>query len=232
MKRAFTLIELIIIIIIVGIIAVTASNSFKKDTLIPATNQVLDHIRYTQQLALNQDMFIPSPDFSTYSDADRKAKDSRLWFKKWWQFQIHEGDDDYTIYSDAPTNGGNNEYDMKADDGADRIAIDPMTRELLAGQSANVPENFLRIANLKKEYGVEISMSGCGNSKHILFDQLGRPHCSKSKNDGSNYPYGKIKKSGNPIIITLTLEDGSDSSTICVTPVTGYTYISENNGCL
>ena len=83
MKRAFTLIELIIIIIIVGIIAVTASNSFKKDTLVPATNQVLDHVRYTQQLALNQDMFIPSPDFSTYSDANRKAKDSRLWFKKW-----------------------------------------------------------------------------------------------------------------------------------------------------
>lgn len=229
MKTAFTLLELIFIIVVIGIVGVTASLSFNKDTLIPATMQVLDHIRYTQQLALNQDMFTPAPAFSSCSDVDRKRKDSKQWFKKWWQIQIHEADGDYTIYSDAPTNvSTTNYYDAQATSGVDLIATDPQTRELIAGKSTHVPSNYLKIGNLQDEYQTSISFSGCGAKSRIAFDNLGRPHCTKTDNDPSDYPYSEILKA--PAKITLTASNG-ESSAICITPITGYAYISTNGEC-
>lgn len=230
MKLAFTLLELIIVMIIIGIISVIASTAFQRDTLNPATNQLLDHIRYTQQLALNQDMFIPAPDLSSFTGDDRRVKDSRQWFKKWWQIQFHEDDGDYTIYSDAPTNSAaTNQYDQEANDGVDQIATDPQSGEFLAGESSKVTEGYLRLANLKEEYGVEISMAGCGQSKHLHFDHLGRPHCSKRDDDGSDYPYTNLAQKY--ITVTLTDQNEENSKTICVTPISGYAYIAENNGC-
>lgn len=229
MKTAFTLLELIFIIVIIGIVGITASSSFRKDTLVPATMQVLDHIRYTQQLALNQDIFTPAPAFSLYSDVDRKRKDSKQWFKKWWQMQIHEADDDYTIYSDAPTSASTtNNYDALATSGVDLIATDPQTRELIAGKSTHVPSNYLKIANLQDEYQTSISFSGCGTKRRIAFDNLGRPHCTKSIDDSSDYPYSEILKA--PAKITLTTSNG-ESSAICITPITGYAYISTTGSC-
>jgi len=235
MKRAFTLIELIIIIIIVGIIAVTASTSFKKDTLVPATNQVLDHIRYTQQLAMNQDMFVPAPYFSSYTHSTQKKKDSKQWFKKWWQIQFHK-DNSYTIYSDYPSTYDNFYFDGIAtySQNGDTIAKDPLVGKYIAGSSTHVPaEQVIKMVDLAKEYGVNIIMSNdeC-SSNRIMFDQSGRPHCAKNgsgSNNESIYPYDRIAK--NYIKVVLTVKDRDDSSTICVTPITGYAYISENNGC-
>lgn len=239
MKRAFTLLELIIIIIIVGIIAVTVSTSFKKDTLVPATNQVLDHIRYTQQLALNQVMFVPAAEFSAFpadlpNDYQRK-KDAKQWFKKWWQIQFHN-DNTYTIYSDYPSINNNFNFDGIAtySQNGDTIAKDPQDGKYIAGSSTHIPaEEVIETVDLEKEYGVSIQMSNdeC-NSNRIMFDQLGRPHCAKSASGSNNEslnPYDRIAK--NYIKVVLTLNGGDDSSTICVTPVTGYAYISENNGC-
>ena len=74
MKKAFTLVELIFVIIIASILAYFAANKFEKDTLTPASYQLLDHIKYTQSLALDQDMFVSSPYFATYTQSDAQKE--------------------------------------------------------------------------------------------------------------------------------------------------------------
>ncbi len=234
MKHAFTLVELIIIVIIIGIIAVTASTSFYKDRLTPATNQLLEHIRYTQQLALNQDMFIPSPYFSIYSDTTQALKDSKQWFKKWWRIQFHNNGS-YSVYSDHPTKGSSNQYDSDVDDN-DLVAKDPLTGLYLfgnlSGSSIYEGDERLGLVDMQKVYGVTVSINSACTGAHILFDHMGRPHCKKSAkgvNVDSLNPYDRIVRDF--IAITLTKEDGSSSKTICVTPISGYAYITEKNGC-
>jgi len=233
MKLAFTLVELIIIIILVGILAIAVSPFFQRDTLIPATNQVVDHIRYTQQLALNQDMFVPSAAFSAYpvNDPDyQRIKDAKYWFKKWWQIQFHTNHS-YSVYSDHPTNGDSDNYDAQADDD-DSVARDPFSRLFLfgkkGGNSVYSDTQRQQLVDLQDEYGVTVSVSGC-NSRHILFDHLGRPHCSKGENDGSLNPYDEMRLSEE--FISVILEGKEENRTICITPITGYAYITQNPIC-
>lgn len=229
MKHAFTLIELIIVIIIIGILSFSVSSLFKKDTLVPATNQVLDHIRYTQQLALNQDMFVPTEDFSVYSDPDSKEKDSKQWFKKWWQIQFHN-DHEYTVYSDYPSGTpGNFTFDNNprhAQEG-DTIAKDPLVGKYIAGSSSDIPANeVIEMVALFEEYGVTVSLEGCG-SNHIMFDHLGRPHCTKTRDDSGLNPYDEIALGE----ICVELSNGSDSNSIHIEPITGYASVTYHASC-
>jgi type II secretory pathway pseudopilin PulG len=170
MKHAFTLIELIIIIILIGILAITVSPLFRRDTLIPATNQVLDHIRYTQQLALNQDMFVPSADFSIYpidNPDNQRKKDAKQWFKKWWRIQFHNNNS-YSVYSDHPTTGAVDNYDGQARND-DFVARDPFSGLFLfgdiAGNSVYSDDQRQMLVDLQDEYGVTVNVQGCPNEK-------------------------------------------------------------------
>lgn len=58
-KKAFTMIELIMIIVVVGILAVAVIPRVDRDTLIEATNQVASHVRYTQHLAMLDNKYDP-----------------------------------------------------------------------------------------------------------------------------------------------------------------------------
>lgn len=61
MKRtAFTLLELVFVIIIIGILAVLAMPNFRGNPLQTAAEQVAGHIRYTQHLAMVDDKFDPA----------------------------------------------------------------------------------------------------------------------------------------------------------------------------
>ena len=55
--EAFTMIELIFIIVIVGILAAVAIPKIERNGLIEAADQITSHIRYTQQLAMNDNKF-------------------------------------------------------------------------------------------------------------------------------------------------------------------------------
>lgn len=230
MKYAFTLIELIITIILIAILAIFVSNPFEKDTLVPATNQVLDHIRYTQQLALNQDMYVPSPDFSLYTDSEQRKKDSMQWFKKWWQIQFHT-DNSYTVYSDYPSDNDNFSYDNKPvhTENGDTIAKDPFEGKYIAGSSTDVPaEEVIKTVDLSNEFGVSIAMTGCRyGSRHIMFDEMGKPHCTKTEDDSELNPYDRMAHNG----ICLELSDGSETSTIRIEPITGYASVAYGNTC-
>ena len=57
--KAFSLFELIIVMVVIGVLLSITAINFKNDDLARAANQVASHIRYTQFLALTDDKFNP-----------------------------------------------------------------------------------------------------------------------------------------------------------------------------
>ena len=56
-KSAFTMMELIFVIIVIGILSAVLIPRFGQDKLSQAANQLISHIRYTQHLALLDDEY-------------------------------------------------------------------------------------------------------------------------------------------------------------------------------
>ena len=73
MKKAFTLLELVFVIVIAGILAFVLIPKSSDTKLLESANQLISHIRYAQQLALNNDQFDPN-------DKD--------WYKKMWRIEF------------------------------------------------------------------------------------------------------------------------------------------------
>lgn len=82
MKKAFTLLELVFVIVIAGILAFVLIPKSSDTKLLESANQLISHIRYAQQLALNNDQFDPN-------DKD--------WYKKMWRIEF-ESNDTYKVW--------------------------------------------------------------------------------------------------------------------------------------
>lgn len=81
-KKAFTMIELIMIIVVVGILATAIIPRVDRNTLLEATDQVASHVRYTQHLAMLDDKYDP--------------KDSN-WYRNRWKITFNNNS--YSITS-------------------------------------------------------------------------------------------------------------------------------------
>lgn len=90
MKKAFTLLELVFVIVIAGILAFVLIPKSSDTKLLESANQLISHIRYAQQLALNNDQFDPN-------DKD--------WYKKMWRIEF-ESNGTYKVWrgADATSN--------------------------------------------------------------------------------------------------------------------------------
>ena len=240
MKKAFTMIELVFVIVIVGILSAMIAPSFGGNNLREAADQVISHIRYTQHLAMMDNKFDSS---------------DPTWFKGRWQISFGRalGGNDiwpYTIFSD------NSNHDKNANL-TNEIAIDPLSPGVLnsAGQmiadsghylsgGANGVLNFgdSRITTnmqLKKKYGVQkVLFSGtCTNnqsnnqSRRIIFDSIGRPYYSYKKDSSSmaSNPYGDMKLLKSQCQISLCQNYPCDDKniTIAIEPETGYAHIKK-----
>ena len=151
MKRsAFTMIELTLVIVVLGILAALALPRFERDIKQEAADNILSSIRYTQHLAL----------------IDNKHRFDRTdWQKALWQitFSQSDGDWSYTIGTDINYDGSLTTTEA---------AIDPSNGQLIDGSATNPSPNIL----LTKKYGINaITFNNCGTSD-IAFDNLGRPH--------------------------------------------------------
>lgn len=93
MKKAFTLIELIFVIVIAGILAIVMIPKSSDTKLLESANQLITHIRYAKQLAINSDQFDPN-------DKD--------WYKKMWRIEIK--DNKYTISRGASVTEKSQKY--------------------------------------------------------------------------------------------------------------------------
>ena len=160
MKRsAFTMIELVFVIVVLGILAALALPRLERDLKQEAADNILSSIRYTQHLALT----------------DNKHRfDLVDWQKALWQISFSQSS--YTIGTDM---------DYSGDIIPTEAAIDPSNGQLMHSDATNPSPNIL----LTKKYGINsITFNNCGTSG-IAFDNLGRPHGSVSTatNDYATY---------------------------------------------
>lgn len=107
MKRfAFTLLELVFVLIVIGILAVLAMPNFRGHPLQDAAEQVASHLRYTQHLAMIDDKYDPS---------------DPTWWQTRWQLTI--AGTSYDLYSDRDKDGALT---------AGEAAVDPLTKTPIA----------------------------------------------------------------------------------------------------
>ncbi len=236
-KKAFTLIELIFIIILIGILSSVAASYFRDDKLALATYQVLEHIRYTQHLAISQHKFTPK-------DTDYSSNNGQYHLARW---QIRFVDQPgtpyilgYAVYSDADRN-----RNIDVAKNPTEVAFNPFGGEsTIAGNDGkdgalmcfHNESRCDKKMNLYASYGINKIQSTCnptdgdsasigGKIATLSFDEKGRPYTGL-KYSGTNYTNtykNLLKESCN---ITLTHEDGR-SSVITIYPETGYAEITK-----
>lgn len=209
MKRfAFTMLELVFIIIIIGILAVLAMPNFKGNPLQIAAEQVASHIRYTQHLAMVDDKFDPN---------------DPTWYLTKWQIRFRENSNDfyYAIYSDLNKNRNVNCNAATCDE----PAIDPLTGQPLYYLASRANENMI----LSEQYGITNIVVSCDTPDSSLyttslgvlaFDHFGRPY--NGIGNSVSGPYDFLLTA--PCSVSLVHPDGN--ATITIHPETGYVSVA------
>ena len=201
---AFTMVELLFVIIVLGILASLAIPRMERDLRQEAADNVLSSIRYTQHLALTDDKTDPF--------------DSN-WQKEFWQIRFATTTTTnyiyYVIGSDSSHAGGIGQAESAIDPSNGKYFYHLNTEsELLSDESPNLL--------LGKKYDVTSveGSGGCNAIQYIGFDQIGRPHTVFSTNDVPNY------KSYMSSDCNLTFGSASfDDFSIIIKKETGYAYI-------
>ncbi|MBN2815259.1 MAG: prepilin-type N-terminal cleavage/methylation domain-containing protein [Campylobacterales bacterium] len=210
-KKAFTMIELVFVIVVIGIIAAVVIPNTRTNPLQEAALQVLSHIRYTQHLALVSDQYQTGVN----------------WWRARWQiyFQHDQSGNQnvvYTIYSDRNHDG----VAVSPNPNAGEIAKDPMSGLDLTGNSL-YGTTFIKSMNLSAKYGVVLAnmnnlmRDGCANARRIFFDNLGRPMLQSDTS-----PQQQLLAAN----CTIRLTDGTEFVDIRITPETGYACILDAGG--
>ena len=212
MKRSFTMLELVFVIVVAGILAAIAIPNTKTNPLQEAAVQLLSHIRYTQHLAMVDDKF--------------NANDNE-WYKGRWQLIFYDGLNSnsmpsYTIFSDNPT--------YKGDPSSGEIAINPENKNTLmtGGYSGSSyldvkSPNFIgtNSMNLGMQYGViSYRLNGGCRGARISFDNLGRPLRGDLSTMTAAYSAGTQRLIVSDCIITIN--SPSESISIPLAAETGY----------
>ena len=201
-KPAFTMLELVFVIVVLGILAAMAIPRMDRDLRQGAKDNILAAIRFTQHLALVDNKTDPT---------------DPNWQRKLWTIRFSDASDNlatfYTVSSDADASGTiiKNE-----------TAIDPTDGKFMYNANADTTIGDDESPNIfiGKHYGIS-TMSfagGCSAAqKHIAFDHLGRPHngVETATNDYGTYmttdcniTIAFIDTSITPLTITVASETG------------------------
>jgi prepilin-type N-terminal cleavage/methylation domain-containing protein len=215
MKHAFTMLELVFVIVLIGIISVLAIPRFDDNNLRQAADQIVGHIRYTQHLAMMDDKF----------DAG-----DNTWYRERWQIKFNNTNGSgnvwaYSIYRDTDQDGAGDtaEYAINPLDQTKRLTGGWAT--ILVG-NAQITEN-LRIGNEFGINGVTFTLGCAGNNNQLWlsFDNLGRPLFRDAQNLTTPYE----ENLANRLVVTqcvITLTDANGANVqIAIEPETGYTHI-------
>ena len=215
MKRyAFTMIELVFVIIVIGILAALTIPRMNRDLKQEAADNILSAIRYTQHLALMD---------------DKHKFDTTNWQRRFWHiyFGTCESKMFYSIGSDDNMDGSTN---ARVD--FSESALDPANGKHMwakDGASCKGTHNISDISPsifIGKKYGINtiVPSGGCTNM-FIGFDHLGRPYRSNFQNSNTPDCNGTI---ASQCIFTFTMSDG-DTFQVSIEPETGYTQIVDQN---
>ena len=224
MKKAFTMIELVIVIVVIGIIAMVTIPKYDQNRVLIAAQQIASHIRYAQHLAM-----IDNKTNLIAKSAPRPATDPNgdQWWRERWTIAFTKntngGKWGYSIYSDSSRNGSLNSQN--------EAAPDPQNpnRLLTASTMVSIPANQLNNKlNIGKTYGIKnVTFSGgCAQNGNqaISFDEKGRPFLNASTTGArANPSTGRIAKR-----CEINIGDGDTNATstnvakICIEAETGY----------
>jgi prepilin-type N-terminal cleavage/methylation domain-containing protein len=207
-NKAFTLLELVFVIVVLGIIAALALPRLDRDIRQEAGDNILSAIRYTKLLALTDDKTNP------------RQTD---WQKSLWAIRFAVSTTDtsatyYTIATDTNRNGSIQKSES---------AIDPYTGQYLFNSSGSFASRATDESPnifIGHHFGIKniLFSGGCTNSnKHIAFDHFGRPHTGigSASNDFSTY----IKQD---CLLTFKFTDTSiQDLQIKIEKQTGHAYI-------
>mgnify|MGYP002635573058 CR=1 FL=1 len=216
MKKAFTMIELVFVIVVIGILAAVIIPRSRTNPLYEAATQLVSHIRYTQHLAMVDDKF----DSTTGSE----------WYMKRWQILFSNANStlSYIIFSDYYNKDGN----PNASSAYSEVAKDPSNSgKYLIGTEyssffSDSSDSLNKKLDLKNSYGItNVDLSSeCtySTSQKIAFDHLGRPLKGALNTYASAYP-ASTRMISSRCRITLSNSDGN--VTIAIEPETGYAHI-------
>jgi len=193
---AFTMLELIFVIVVLGILSALAMPRLDRDLRQEAKDNLLSAIRYTQHLALTDNKTNPS---------------DTNWQKKLWMIQFLRFDGKLRYRIGADTNGGGAIDKVEA-------AIDPVNGKYIYNNSTSLQNDESPNIFLGKLYGIDsLSLSGGCTSQHIAFDNLGRPFngITTATNNYSKYmtsictmTFGFASSGINDLIVTISPETG------------------------
>lgn len=216
-KSAFTMLELVMVIVVLGILAALALPRMERDIHQEAADNILSAIRYTQHMALMDDVTKPN---------------NPKWQQAFWRFGFQGCSDNgifYYVGSDKDTEGNID---------AGEEAMDPANGHPMMGLNTEPCENDLSEQKITiggtdypsssnifitKKYGISDSnityAGGCSSAaQHIAFDYMGRPHTgitnltkpdfSTLMHEDCNLTFGFVDSSIAPFTITIEKETG------------------------
>ncbi len=211
-RLAFTMLELVFVIVVLGILAALALPRLDRDLKQEAADSILSDIRYTQHLALIDDMHL-------YNFPD--------WQKRYWVmiFSTCTGTDKfYMIGSDndrtGSTNGNFSSLESATDPANGKRMHWTGGNDCSNGGGSGISDRIF----ISKKYGITaVDPSGdCISAAHIAFDHLGRPH------HGAGFANSSIPNHAGYMdaacTFTFTMSDG-DTFAIVIQPETGYAQI-------
>jgi len=208
-KNAFTMIELVMVILVLGILAALAMPRMERDRRQEAADTLLADIRYAQHMAIND-----------YREDPRDSK----WQRTLWQVKIEGCSDDgmfIMVGADKDEGGDISQQESAIDPANGKPMFWENTSDCEHGGDGTVSENIF----IYKKFGVvDINATGgCSGVQHIGFDHLGRPHVSFSASNTADYS----SYMQNECTFTLKFKDNTESVSIHIEPETGYAYIDE-----
>ena len=207
------MIELTMVIVVLGILAALALPRMERDIRQEAGDNILSAIRYTQHMALMDNVTDPR-----YND----------WQRAFWTFGFEGCSDDGIFYYIA------SDEDREGDFDAGEEAVDPINGLSFMGDNGkpcesdlsghtNVSPNIF----ITKKFGISEGnyawSGGCsGTAKYIGFDYLGRPH--RGYATSSSPDYSSILT--DDCTLTLTFDaSGIDPLVITIEKQTGHAFI-------
>ncbi len=219
-RAAFTMLELVFVIVVLGILASLAMPRLERDYRQEAGDNLLSAIRYTQHLALMD------------NKADINVNPAVDWQKALWQIRFGTtGGDWYYVV------GSNTDYGANIDKA--EAAIDPVHGKYMYTANATIDSDESSNIFLSKKYGVDnVDFSACngqtgaagspGNdntNRHIAFDHIGRLHRGvfSATDNLSTLMHADCT-------ITFEFENNSIADiSILIQKDTGYAYIVDQN---
>jgi prepilin-type N-terminal cleavage/methylation domain-containing protein len=220
-RSAFTMLELVIVIVVLGILAALALPRMERDIRQEAADNILSAIRYAQHMALMDNVNDP-----------RQAK----WERRYWRFGVRSctaGDVFYYVGSDK--NMGSNIDQFEA-------AIDPSSGKRMLGLAGVSCANGVQDREispqiyLSRRYGIKDTnmFAQCGGggrdaARYVGFAYMGCPHVKFSKSNLKNRSWNQPLTSD--CNLTFQFDDSNiPDLVITIEKETGYASIVGQSG--